>query len=262
MKFNKIFIVPIISVLLSSISGNTVRNVVCASEEDVTKAFQTIKYANSSNEASNLYSSSVEYNDFVNGGLVYVSDPNIQAVIYYGTKKFELANYSVANTNTRPDGESKNDYVATYVYKYPVSTVKTYSATINNGNLDYIGCSFETTNSFNIDVSVETEIGTGGSVYGVEAKAGISKFFNDAAGFGSGSAFTLEYDLYEDALKLNSSYSIKKTTHYYEFLTVVYVSEYSKYLSWFTWKYKWEDYSRYAYLTNSIILDTYTLVEA
>lgn len=262
MKLKKLFILPICGLLLLSINVSTVENVVSASENEVSKTLQSIKYANSSNEVSNLYSSSVEYDDFVNSGLVYVSDPNIQAIVYYGSKKFELANYSIANVNTRPDGESRNDYVATYVYKYPASTVKTYSATINNGNLDSISCSFETTNSINIDVSIETEVGTGGSIYGVEAKAGIRKFFNDAAGFGSGNAFTLEYDLYEDALTLNSSYSIKKTTHYYEFITVVYVSDYSKYWSWFSWKYKWEDYSYYAYLTNSIILDTYTLVEA
>lgn len=262
MKLNKLFILTIFGLLLSSIKGTFVVTVASASETDVSKTLQTIKYANSSNKVTNLYSSSVEYDDFSIGGLVYVSDPNIQAVVYYGSKKFELANYSIANTNTRPDGEIKKDYVATYVYKYPVSTVKTYSSTINNGNLDSISCSFETTNSINIDVAVETEVGTGGNICGVEAKAGIRKFFNDAAGYGSGNAFTLEYDLYEGALKLNSSYSIKKTIDYYEFITIVYVSQYSKSWSWFSYKYKWLDYSRYAYLTNSIILDTYTLVKA
>ncbi len=258
----KSVIFSILGLFLLPTNGTIGETVASASETDVSKTLQTIKYTNFSNEISNLYSSSIEYGDLINGGLVYVNDPNIQAVVYYGSKKFELANYSIANTNTRPDGVSKNDYVATYVYKSPVSTVKTYSSVINSGNLDSIECSFETTNSINVDVAIETEVGTGGSIYGVEAKAGIRRFFNDAAGYGSGNAFTLEYDLYEDALTLNSSYSIKKTTHYYEFITIVYVSQYSKYWSWFSYKYKWLDYSCYAYLTNSIILDTYTLVEA
>ena len=90
MKLKKLFILPICGLLLLSINVSTVENVVSASENEVSKTLQSIKYANSSNEVSNLYSSSVEHDDLVNSGLVYVSDPNIRAIVYYGSKKFEL----------------------------------------------------------------------------------------------------------------------------------------------------------------------------
>ena len=50
----------------------------------------------------------------------------------------------------------------------------------------------------------------GGNVFKIEAKAGIKKFFNAAAGFGSGNAFTLEYDFNRSHLKPYANYSKKQ----------------------------------------------------
>lgn len=262
MKLNKLCLLPIFALLLLSTNVVSDGIVTCASKDDITKIFQNIKYANSSNEVNNLYSSSIEYDDLTMSALVYVTEPNIQAVVHYNLKTFQLVSYSIANTNTRPDGESKNDYVATYVNRYLSTTTNTYSSKIYNGYTSSISCTFETNNSINIDTSIETEIGTGGGAYGVEAKAGIKGFFNRAAGYGAGNNFTIEYDLDTNLIELYSCYSIKKTTYYNEFITLVCVSQYSDGWSWFNHYYNWLDYSYYAYITNSIAYDTYSLVES
>lgn len=258
MKNFNFLMIPFLGFIIFSINKTDVST----KENDISESLYTIKYVDSSNKEKNMYSTSIDYSELLASGKEYGTDTKINAILYYDSKKYELANYSIANVNKRPDGQSKEDYVATYVYKHLLPSIKTYSSTINSGNLGSIGYSFQKNNNFNIDVSVENEIGAGGNVFGIEAKAGIKKFFNAAAGFGSGNAFTLEYDFNRSHLKPYANYSIKKTTHYYEFITVIFKSQYSESWAWFNYNYNWLDYSHYTYLTNSIILDTYSLVEA
>ncbi len=254
-----------ILVLCMLLSVSQVSSVYSVDHKSIDDSFKTIKYLTSSSSGdvvTNLYSSSVDYADLLESALVYVSNPNIQAIVYYNSMPYELFDYAVAHTTNRPDGETRDDYVATYVFKSFKSSVQTYASTVNNGALESIYYSVENAVNFDVDSSITSAVGTGGDLFGFEAKCEIRSFINRAAGFGSGYNFTLKYEFDEDELEMYANYSIKKKTDYYYFISIVHVSKYESYTYWFQKRYRWLDYDHYAYITNAIVLETYSLVES
>lgn len=231
---------------------------------EINNVFMSIKYADSSSGVSNnLYSSSIDYNDISSFGYKVMSLPSIMSSISYDSKTYSLVGTDLVDTVTIPNSSlSRGNYVATYVYISNTPNIYTESY-YNEGDLTSIFHEYEVTNSFSIDTSISTEVGSGAEEFGFGASAGITSYINTSVGYGAGLSATIEYDFADDAIDIGKTYSIQTSTYYIEFISILYEASYSSTVYWWQWwntYYDWNDYINYAFLTTEISVSFYNLL--
>jgi hypothetical protein len=263
MKFMKIktFFLPLIicSFAFQAVQGeNLFLNL---DKQDVQKAMNSICYVNESNTMSNLYSSEISYSSLTSSGQIRLVYPQIRSFVTYESMLYKLYCYDLACDYVDDySGLIYHGYVATYVLNNIIPTIETIaSSCVINNQLDEVHRLVEITNNFELNVTMEAEVGAKVDVVVASASAGISAFMSASAGYGAGTSFQITYDLYSGFIKNNYEYSIQKKTTKYNFITIVYIPRSFTILNRTQY---FSTYNRLAYITNAISTTTYSLTES
>lgn len=230
--------------------------------DDISNCMFSIKYVDNAlqtEKTQDLYSRVIDSNKITFYDYEFVSNPKILRQLEYNNKSYELCDYRYVKSLNRPDGASMPEYTATYFRSTGPIKVSEHGFKNNNNTLTEIHYNYETTHTFTFEKTVTREIGTGGEIFGLSAKAGIKSSLSEAGLYGSGASYGIQFVLDSEKLIENKYYTITRYDTAYEFISVIYTASYIKRTLNNKTTYLWTPYISKAFITNSLFVSSFEL---